>query len=70
MILFFPGRPDGTLSSLCIFNMLLYLLGSCLMDMAKKGKVSEDKVDSFNLPMYIMSSQELKEAIDRNGCFS
>lgn len=36
MILFFPGRPDGTLSSLCIFNMLLYLLGSCLMDMAKK----------------------------------
>lgn len=28
------------------------------------------KVDSFNLPMYIMSSQELKEAIDRNGCFS
>ena len=36
MIIFFPGRPDGTLPSQCSFNMLLYLLGSCLMDLAKK----------------------------------
>ena len=36
MILCFPGRPDGTLPSHFIANVLLYLLGSCLLDMANK----------------------------------
>ena len=36
MILFFPGRPDGALPSQFISNVLLYLLGSCLLDMANK----------------------------------
>ncbi|KAJ7975189.1 SAM dependent carboxyl methyltransferase [Quillaja saponaria] len=38
--------------------------------MMKKGVVDEEKMDSFNIPVYNMSSEELAEAIDRNGCFS
>ncbi|XP_050379111.1 loganic acid O-methyltransferase-like [Argentina anserina] len=70
IILTIPGRPDGTPHSLSQANMTLQFLGSCLMDMAEKGDVSEEKVDSFNIPMYTMSPQELKAAVERNGCFS
>ncbi|KAK9925787.1 hypothetical protein M0R45_023052 [Rubus argutus] len=70
MILMIPGRPDGTPHSHSLANITLQFLGLCLKDMARKGVVSEDKVDSFNIPMYTMSPQELKAAIERNGCFS
>ncbi|KAH0976003.1 hypothetical protein GBA52_017902 [Prunus armeniaca] len=45
-------------------------LGSALMDLARKGGVSEEKVDSFNIPIYCMSPQELEAAVERNGSFS
>ncbi|XP_062000780.1 loganic acid O-methyltransferase-like [Rosa rugosa] len=64
MILMIPGRPDGTPHSHSQANMTLQFLGSCLMDMAGKGDVSEEKVDSFNIPMYTMSPQELKTAVE------
>lgn len=32
--------------------------------------VSEEKVDSFNVPIYYMSLEELEAAVERNGCFS
>lgn len=38
--------------------------------MAVKGLVSEDKVDSFNFPKYGPTPQELKDLIEKNGCFS
>ncbi|XP_040996194.1 loganic acid O-methyltransferase-like [Juglans microcarpa x Juglans regia] len=63
------GRPNGMPHSQNAQNITFELLGSCLMDMAKKGKVSEEKVDSFNIPMYLMSPQELEAAVDRNGYF-
>ncbi|GMY23879.1 loganic acid O-methyltransferase-like [Fagus crenata] len=34
------------------------------------GIIGEEKVDSFNLPMYFMSPKELETAVDRNGYFS
>ena len=35
-----------------------------------QGLVSEEKVDSFNIPIYYMSPKELEAAVERNGCFS
>ncbi|KAK9278614.1 hypothetical protein L1049_028187 [Liquidambar formosana] len=70
IVLIVPGRPNGTPHSHVISNRTYDLVGSCLMDMAKKGLVSEEKVDSFNIPIYNASPQELEAAIDRNGCFS
>ncbi|KAI3467022.1 hypothetical protein Pfo_023685 [Paulownia fortunei] len=41
------------------------LIGSCLMDMAKKGRLSEAKVDSFNFPSYFAIPEEVKAVIER-----
>ncbi|KAF3437212.1 hypothetical protein FNV43_RR19965 [Rhamnella rubrinervis] len=70
MVLIFPGVPNGTHHSQSLPSMSLELLGSCLMDMARKGIVSEEKVDTLNIPIYGMSPQELKEAVEGNGSFS
>ncbi|KAK9925786.1 hypothetical protein M0R45_023051 [Rubus argutus] len=69
MVLTIAGRPDGTPHSHASANVTFQLLGSCLMDMARKGVVSEDKIDAFNMPMYYMSPQELEAAVELNGCF-
>ncbi|WCJ33638.1 S-adenosyl-L-methionine-dependent methyltransferases superfamily protein [Euphorbia peplus] len=57
MVLLVPARiiPDGVThpSLLVLFDAL----GSCLMDMANAGLVSERIVDSFNLPLYLPSSE-------------
>ncbi|KAF5445470.1 hypothetical protein F2P56_034517 [Juglans regia] len=67
--LIFAGRPNGTPHSQAPLTFFFNLLGSCLLDMARKGIVSEEKVDSFNIPMYWMSPQELEAAVNRNGEF-
>ncbi|KAK4423502.1 Loganic acid O-methyltransferase [Sesamum alatum] len=48
----------------------LYLFGSCFMDMAKEGRFSEEKVDSFNIPVYLAIPQELKAIIERNDKYT
>ncbi|KAJ6684310.1 hypothetical protein OIU85_007948, partial [Salix viminalis] len=50
-------------------GMYYDLLGSCLIDMAELGVVSEEKLDSFNLPLYYSSSKEIEEIIKANGNF-
>ncbi|KAG6625358.1 loganic acid O-methyltransferase-like [Carya illinoinensis] len=67
--LIFAGRPNGAPHSQTPHTFIFNLLGSCLMDMARKSKVSEEKVDSFNIPTYWMSPQELEAAVHRNGEF-
>ena len=42
----------------------IYLLVSCA-----QGKISEAQVDSFNLPMYVPSLEEMTELVQKNGCF-
>ncbi|TQD79841.1 hypothetical protein C1H46_034593 [Malus baccata] len=32
--------------------------------------ISEEKVDSFKIPCYFVSPQELEVIVERNGCFS
>ncbi|KAK4430275.1 Loganic acid O-methyltransferase [Sesamum alatum] len=46
------------------------LLGSCLMDMANKGRFSEAKVDSFNLPYYFTTPKQLKAILERSHSFT
>ncbi|OIT35512.1 PREDICTED: probable S-adenosylmethionine-dependent methyltransferase At5g38100 [Nicotiana attenuata] len=45
-------------------------IGSVLMDMANDGIISEAQVDSFNLPYYITTPDEMVKLVERNGCFS
>ncbi|XP_051148400.1 loganic acid O-methyltransferase-like [Andrographis paniculata] len=48
----------------------LDLVGSCLVDMAKKGKIKKEKIDSFNFPMYLTIPQEFQTILERNPKFS
>ncbi|XP_050121574.1 loganic acid O-methyltransferase-like isoform X2 [Malus sylvestris] len=70
MVLVIPGRPNTVPHSDSLGNVSFQLIGSCLMDMARKGVVSEDKVDTFNFPVYYMTPQELEAAVERNEYFS
>uniref|UniRef100_A0A2N9FN25 Uncharacterized protein n=1 Tax=Fagus sylvatica TaxID=28930 RepID=A0A2N9FN25_FAGSY len=70
LALFTPAIPDVMSNSDTFTGTELDLLGSCLMDMAKVGLVSEAKVDAFNFPAYFTTPKELKALIERNGHFS
>ncbi|KAM5558479.1 loganic acid O-methyltransferase [Rosa sericea] len=70
MVLATPGYPADTPPSHTLANVTYQILGSCLIDMARKGVVSEEKIDSFNVPIYYVCPRELEAAVERNGCFS
>lgn len=40
------------------------------MNALEQGIISEEKLDSFNVPQYFPSPQEMEAAVKRNGCFS
>ncbi|KAJ8753745.1 hypothetical protein K2173_026421 [Erythroxylum novogranatense] len=65
MLLLIPGRPSEV-----SLGPFFSLLESCLLDMAAKGLVSEDKIDYFNLPIYSPSIDELTTLILNNAHFS
>ncbi|KAL3568370.1 hypothetical protein D5086_031021 [Populus alba] len=69
MVIIIPGLPDGILMSQTGAGIFNDFFGSCLIDMAKLGVISEEKVDSFNLPLYYSSAKELEEIIKNNGHF-
>ncbi|XP_028776123.1 probable S-adenosylmethionine-dependent methyltransferase At5g38780 [Neltuma alba] len=45
------------------------IIGNVLVDMVNKGVISEELVDSFNIPMYMPASEEVKSLIEKNGKF-
>nr|XP_043639088.1 loganic acid O-methyltransferase-like [Erigeron canadensis] len=46
------------------------LLGDCLMVMAEKGLLSEEKLDSFNFPRYNATPKEIEDVIRKNDRFT
>ncbi|CAN6541613.1 unnamed protein product [Malus baccata var. baccata] len=70
MMLIIICRPNGTPHFDTLATVTYETLGSCLVDMTKEGKVSEEKIDSFNIPIYFMSPEEVEVAVDRNGNFN
>ncbi|TVT99284.1 hypothetical protein EJB05_55359, partial [Eragrostis curvula] len=68
MVLTFSGRKDdndyhGNL------NHLNELLAQSLWSLVDKGLVEKDKVNSFNLPLYGASVNEVKEVIKQSRLF-
>ncbi|KAG9449044.1 hypothetical protein H6P81_009009 [Aristolochia fimbriata] len=70
MALLFPFSQSENSSDESRLSRLFNLLGSTLVDMAKRGEIEEEKVDSFNLPIYLPSSTEFKALVEENGYFS
>ncbi|KAL2509699.1 S-adenosyl-L-methionine-dependent methyltransferase superfamily protein [Forsythia ovata] len=69
MALIFPCEPNPIKDISNILYLHSELLGSCLIDLAKKGLFDAAKVDSFNLPVYFTHPNELKALIERNEDF-
>nr|GEU68005.1 probable S-adenosylmethionine-dependent methyltransferase At5g38100 [Tanacetum cinerariifolium] len=70
VVVLVPGRPNELPHPECIGNVLFEVLGSCLLDVAKEGKIEDGKVESLNIPIYYASPQEVNEIVDRNGYFT
>ncbi|KAJ9682885.1 hypothetical protein PVL29_018752 [Vitis rotundifolia] len=69
MLLLVSALPNEFHSSQTNSAIVFDLLGSCLIDMAKMGIISEDNVDSFNLPIHLTCPGELEAFIEKNGHF-
>nr|UMB49607.1 salicylic acid methyltransferase [Magnolia x soulangeana] len=68
MVLTLLGRKSADPSSKeCCY--IWELLAQALNDIASQGLIEEEKVDSFNLPQYTPSPQELDELIQKEGSF-
>ncbi|OWM76928.1 loganic acid O-methyltransferase-like isoform X2 [Punica granatum] len=70
MFITMAGIPDEMVHSQLPAGVMYDILGRCLMEMAKEGVITEDQVDSFNLPIYAASCEEMTELIQRNGSFA
>ncbi|KAJ1377721.1 SAM dependent carboxyl methyltransferase [Sesbania bispinosa] len=70
MVLQIPAASDVILDSDVNPNKVFELVGSCLMDMTKEGLVSEEKVDSFNVPFLYSPVKNVKAILEKNDCFS
>ncbi|CAN4114014.1 unnamed protein product [Withania somnifera] len=49
---------------------LMNFFGSSLMDLVNEGKLDESLVNSFNLPVYFPSPEDMTKVVEKNGCFS
>lgn len=45
------------------------LLAEALRDMVSQGKIEEEKLDSFNMPLYVPSPSEVKSILLTEGSF-
>ncbi|KAL7143671.1 hypothetical protein ABFS83_08G207600 [Erythranthe nasuta] len=71
MALVIPGVPDfWDPKTEYTIPSDVNLLGSCLMHMATMGRLSETKVDSFNLPYYFSTPKQLKSILERSDSFT
>lgn len=69
MALLLSGRHDGTSPAEYSLGPVFEPLESTLLDLANEGVLSHEKIDSFNLPIFCSSTEELRTIIQENGCF-
>ncbi|KAK7247450.1 hypothetical protein RIF29_42333 [Crotalaria pallida] len=69
MLLQIPIASDVILDSDVDPGKIFEVLGSCLLDMVRVGMVSEEKVDSFNVPLFYPPIKNVKEIVESNGIF-
>ncbi|CAA7055670.1 unnamed protein product [Microthlaspi erraticum] len=69
MIVLGQCLADGVTMSETWQGIVLDMIGDCLMDMAKSGVTSEEKIELLNLPVYFPQFSELKREIEQNKSF-
>nr|GMD74194.1 salicylate carboxymethyltransferase-like [Ipomoea batatas]GMD77738.1 salicylate carboxymethyltransferase-like [Ipomoea batatas] len=69
MVLYFLGKKSDSHNSHDVLNIWV-LLAKVLKDLVTKGLVEEEKLNSFNLPIYAPSLKEVKMVVEKEGSFS
>uniref|UniRef100_A0A1J3E5A4 Putative S-adenosylmethionine-dependent methyltransferase n=1 Tax=Noccaea caerulescens TaxID=107243 RepID=A0A1J3E5A4_NOCCA len=69
MIVLGQCMPDGVSLYETWQGHVVDTIGDCLLDMAKSGITSEEKIGLFSFPVYFPQFSELKEEIEQNGNF-
>ncbi|KAL1543979.1 gibberellin A4 carboxyl methyltransferase [Salvia divinorum] len=49
--------------------VLLTFIESILVDMVKEGVLSQERVDSFNIPVVLPRIEDIRRLVEKNGCF-
>lgn len=70
MLLLLPATRKGVPTANYPTGFLFSYLGQTLMDLANEGVVDKAIIDGFNLPIYVPSVGEMREMIEKNGCFT
>ncbi|XP_061359794.1 loganic acid O-methyltransferase-like [Gastrolobium bilobum] len=70
LVIVTKGVPNGMPFSDTMNGMLYDCMGSVLMEISNEGLFDESQVDSFNLPYYAPSPEEMTKMIEVNGQFS
>ncbi|XP_058208741.1 loganic acid O-methyltransferase-like [Rhododendron vialii] len=66
-----PGVPNSkVLPSQIGGGLNCEFLGDSLADKVKMGVITEEKLDSFNLALYLPSIEEVKMVVEMNKCFT
>ncbi|KAI3950815.1 hypothetical protein MKW92_005480 [Papaver armeniacum] len=69
MVLTVCGRADDTSPSREMRCFRWGLLAEALREMVSQGKIEEEKLDSFNMPLYVPSPSEVKSVVLNEGSF-
>ncbi|XP_019180720.1 PREDICTED: salicylate carboxymethyltransferase-like [Ipomoea nil] len=70
MVLYFSGRKSEIHNPIHDVLNIWTLLAKCLKDLVTKGLVEEEKLNSFNIPIYAASLKEVKMVVEKEGSFS
>ncbi|XP_044327858.1 anthranilate O-methyltransferase 3-like [Triticum aestivum] len=70
MMLTFLGRKYEDIYNNGYVNHTWGLLAQSLRSLVKEGLLEKEKLDSFNLPIYAPSVNEVKEVVAQNGLFN
>ncbi|XP_010531662.1 PREDICTED: probable S-adenosylmethionine-dependent methyltransferase At5g38780 [Tarenaya hassleriana] len=64
------GIPRGIPFSNLAAGIMYETMADVLHDMRSEGLVTEDQIDTFNLPIYHASPEEVRDSVEKNGSFT
>ncbi|KAG2701609.1 hypothetical protein I3760_06G053300 [Carya illinoinensis] len=70
MVTILSGIPTGMPYFEVPSGIMFDFISSILMNMETEGLINEDEVDSFNIPFYVVSPEEMTGLVEQNGYFS
>ncbi|XP_048318959.2 loganic acid O-methyltransferase-like [Ziziphus jujuba] len=69
LVMIMSGIPKGMPYSFIPNGMMYDSMATSLLELAKEGLIKESQVDSFNLPYYAASPEEMVGIVERKGHF-